>query len=428
MWDLNSAVAAQASRNQNVSRESKTLLGHFTSFAFTSEGSRLLTANDGRVKVWNLIKPNPELEQTISDGVVNLENAAVSRDGKSLVLSEQGTSARVWALGTTPDARPSVFSQREMFNPSVALSADGKHLILVDPFLNALSICPVTGKALEDSARKTIGRNLGEKEWKELHVKLPYQRTFSDLAIPVRRIAASQELREAIEREVEPRKSSRPLIDASRHLTKSDPVDPVLSAASKRFTVEFERGRNYVIDMKSKEVDSYLRLEDSDGKQVAYDDDSGGFPDAQINFVCLRSGTYAVIATTFDKKTGPFTLTVREQGKLSVEKTLTFEKGSSTENSELRWDDYELNGRPCKVYEFSLTKGQMCQIDLETDKFAAMLFLEDASGRKLFGNESGGGGPNARIVFNCENTGVYRAVATSAVPRVGGFLLKVRVR
>ena len=57
--------------------------------------------------------------------------------------------------------------------------------------------------------------------------------------------------------------------------------------------------KTYVIDMKSSEVDSYLYLfgpRQPDGSYpldpAAWDDDSGGYPDARIQFHCLKGGDY----------------------------------------------------------------------------------------------------------------------------------------
>src|SRR4051812_18972632 len=49
----------------------------------------------------------------------------------------------------------------------------------------------------------------------------------------------------------------------------------------KTYTFKMIEGKSYQIDMRSTDFDSYLRLEDPEGMQVAADDDSGGFPNAR---------------------------------------------------------------------------------------------------------------------------------------------------
>lgn len=82
---------------------------------------------------------------------------------------------------------------------------------------------------------------------------------------------------------------------------------------SKTYVFKMVEGRSYQLDMKSKDFDSYLRLENPDGQQVAADDDGGGFPDARINFKSPKTGDYTIICTTFGNgSTGKYTLYVKE--------------------------------------------------------------------------------------------------------------------
>jgi peroxiredoxin len=106
-------------------------------------------------------------------------------------------------------------------------------------------------------------------------------------------------------------------LKVSGELTKDDPFDKVRkNSHCKTYKFKMMKDMTYQIDMKSKKVDSYLRLEDSAGKQLAEDDDSGGFPDARIIFKAPKDDTYVIICTTFgcttfgQAETGEFTLTV----------------------------------------------------------------------------------------------------------------------
>ena len=74
-------------------------------------------------------------------------------------------------------------------------------------------------------------------------------------------------------------------------------------------------GKTYQIDMTKANggLDPYLRLEDSAGKNVAQDDDSGGNLNARIMFNCTQTGEYRIVATTFVGGTGNFTLQVSEK-------------------------------------------------------------------------------------------------------------------
>ena len=71
-------------------------------------------------------------------------------------------------------------------------------------------------------------------------------------------------------------------------------------------------GKTYQIDLKSKAFDAVLRLEDSAGKEVAFNDDfnPGASLDSRIVYAATKAGEYTIIATCLDGKTGKFNLTV----------------------------------------------------------------------------------------------------------------------
>lgn len=80
--------------------------------------------------------------------------------------------------------------------------------------------------------------------------------------------------------------------------------------------VKLMEGVTYRIDMLGdSEFDTYLRLEDDAGKQLAEDDDSGEGLNARIVFPAPKTGTYRIIATTYDDNdTGSYTLLVTAIG------------------------------------------------------------------------------------------------------------------
>jgi hypothetical protein len=104
-------------------------------------------------------------------------------------------------------------------------------------------------------------------------------------------------------------KNDKGQADYKGNLTQTDPV--YKGKKHKLFTFNMEEGKTYQIDMKSGAFDSYLFLESPDGKLLAMDDDSGGFPDARIIHKAAKTGNYRIIATCFGGGNGEFTLTIR---------------------------------------------------------------------------------------------------------------------
>jgi hypothetical protein len=104
------------------------------------------------------------------------------------------------------------------------------------------------------------------------------------------------------------------LVDLTGKLTRDDAKDKGRGSRFyfKSYKVDMKANTTYVILLDSDDFDAYLRLLDSDGKEVANDDD--GAKDglnAMIVFACKHSASYTIIATTSaDPDTGEFRLRV----------------------------------------------------------------------------------------------------------------------
>jgi hypothetical protein len=193
----------------------------------------------------------------------------------------------------------------------------------------------------------------------------------------------------------------------------------------KVFITKLEQGKRYQIDMTSSTVDSYLRLEDSTGKELAHDDDSGGGRNARIRFACPKNGTYRIIATSFGGGAGPFSLVVTT----SEEPKLVLQNGEAKIEAELSDSDTKDSLRKasyCKVYTLQLTMGKTYQIDMRSNRMDSYLRLEGGGGAQVAEDDDSGGALNARIVFNCAADGTYRIVATTLAGGTGPFSLTVR--
>ena len=218
------------------------------------------------------------------------------------------------------------------------------------------------------------------------------------------------------------------MVKVDSALKADDEKDKVQKQPCKVFTVDLKSGQNYKIDMVSKEIDSFLRLEDAAGKELAKDDDSGGFVNARINFHCPTAGAYRVICTTFGGGTGAFTLTIQETS-IAKAAQLTLKDGLVKVEAKLTATDaadaVQTHSR-CKVYAIKLAKGKSYHIDMMSKDVDSYLRLEDAAGKELAKDDDSGGGSNARIQFACPEDGEYRIIATTAFGGMGGFTLMVK--
>lgn len=97
------------------------------------------------------------------------------------------------------------------------------------------------------------------------------------------------------------KKDAKPDANKPLHLFRGtldakDPPDPVLKKVPhKVHEVQLEPGKPYVIDLESEDFDTFLRVEDAKGKQLAHNDGQG--TKARLVFLAPRSEVYRVIAT-----------------------------------------------------------------------------------------------------------------------------------
>ncbi len=216
-------------------------------------------------------------------------------------------------------------------------------------------------------------------------------------------------------------------------LTDKDDKDKIRTGSyCKTYTFKMVEGITYQIDMKSKDIDSYLRLENPGGEQVAADDDSGGFPDARIIYKAGVSGDFKIIATTFGgNSTGKFTVTVKDKdgpavvaGGKAIE--LKNDKGEASFTGKLEKDDPTYKGKRHKLFTFPMEEGRTYQIDMKSKALDSYLFLEAPDGKLLAMDDDGGGFPDARIIHKAGTAGRFRIICTNFGGGLGEFTLTVR--
>jgi hypothetical protein len=77
--------------------------------------------------------------------------------------------------------------------------------------------------------------------------------------------------------------------------------------------IKMEKGKSYQISMQSTDFDTYLRIQNADGKQLAFDDDGGDGLNSRLIFEPPQSATYGVVADAYQGKgRGEYTLTIEE--------------------------------------------------------------------------------------------------------------------
>jgi hypothetical protein len=104
------------------------------------------------------------------------------------------------------------------------------------------------------------------------------------------------------------------LLEVQGKLAKDDKKDPTRGGNIyyKPYKIDMKAKTTYVIELDSKDFDAYLRLENDEGKQVAYDDDGAKVGlNAKLVYPCDRAGTYTIFATSANEaEVGQYSLRV----------------------------------------------------------------------------------------------------------------------
>jgi hypothetical protein len=199
--------------------------------------------------------------------------------------------------------------------------------------------------------------------------------------------------------------------------------------------VSMSPGRTYIIDLESDDFDSYLRILDSAGKQLAEDDDSGEGFNARIRFAPPKDDKYQVVATRFGSTgQGNYVLKIRilQEGNQSSGKASSG-KASKISEKELRFegtlakDSPEVMGKPAQIHRVIMSPDKAYIVDMESTDFDAYLRILDSAGKQLAKDDDSGGNHNARIRFTPPREDNYQVVATRFGLDEGNYLLKIRV-
>jgi CHAT domain-containing protein/Flp pilus assembly protein TadD len=118
----------------------------------------------------------------------------------------------------------------------------------------------------------------------------------------------------------------------------------MLRLPSRSFLVRLAAGKSYRLIVASKEIDSFLVVRDAAGKQIDFDDDSGGGLDAALTLDVKNETVFHVVAAAL-AKTGGFRLIVREPLATDPPKLSAEDRAALAEAEALTRQAVELYGR-----------------------------------------------------------------------------------
>ncbi len=158
--------------------------------------------------------------------------------------------------------------------------------------------------------------------------------------------------------------------------------------------------------------DTYLRLRDSAGTQIAFNDDGGLGTYSSLTFTATSTGTFFIDVGAFgDAETGTFSVLAVNAGTSGADTiagfsgtTGTITVGGQVNSSINTAGDHDWHA-------ITLTAGQRYAFRTVSTGGGAdvdsVLFIRDANGNKLANNDDGGGGTYSYLIFTPTTTGTY---------------------
>ena len=198
--------------------------------------------------------------------------------------------------------------------------------------------------------------------------------------------------------------------------------------------------------------DGFLFLYDSDGDELAFNDDGGDDLNSRIeDFEIPADGDYIIQVDSYanaqlgDPRAGSYTLTLTEgttqAGEPATEDETDDETVDEPETAEVPGEPIPLEygavvegelteENPQQPYVFSASAGDVVTIDLSAT-FDTYLLLLDAEGEEIMADDDSGEGFNARIIIEIPADGAYTIIADSYAnanvdePRTGNYTLSL---
>jgi hypothetical protein len=190
---------------------------------------------------------------------------------------------------------------------------------------------------------------------------------------------------------------------------------------SRAGAVTLEGGKWYRFTMASSDFNPYLYLLGPTNKVLTKENYTYGGINSEIIWSSPAPGTYYLLATSYDRKGGNFTLTA------TAVETLTLQNGKATVPGKLAADSPRFANKSSCVYAVEFEAGKTYQIDLVSQDFDAYLYLL-GGGKVVAHDDDSGGGLNARIIYDAKVSGVYHVQACSlGAPGNGNYNLTVSV-
>ncbi len=180
-----------------------------------------------------------------------------------------------------------------------------------------------------------------------------------------------------------------------------------LKAPKADHTIKLKKGELYVIDMTSKNFDTFVLLKDPNGQLVGADDDNGEGLNSQMFHVPKVDGNFTILATSFSKNgRGAYKITIAGVKDYKGKVFKGVFKGQRVPHT------------------FKMKAGTRYTINMAGD-FDTYLYLKDPAGNQVAANDDGGSRLNSRLQYSADKDGDYTIEAGSFGAGQGNYYIAV---
>ncbi|MFC1628245.1 caspase family protein [Gemmatimonadota bacterium] len=182
------------------------------------------------------------------------------------------------------------------------------------------------------------------------------------------------------------------------------------------YVLDGTSGEQVVIDLRSADFDTYLRLVSPTGVMQHNDDFESDQNRSLLNLTLEESGTYSVVVTSYEAgESGTYDLLIT-QGVVDASAS-----GSLVETGSLSDSDGVLDtGAHFDTYNFEAVPGQRVTLDLRSDEFDPLLRLNGPGSFQTFNDDWEGDTRRSFIETDLTEGGAYTVTVTSYTAGVTG--------
>jgi CHAT domain-containing protein len=197
-------------------------------------------------------------------------------------------------------------------------------------------------------------------------------------------------------------------------LKPGDGLDRVQKAShAKVHDIQLREGQAYLVELRSADFDSILRVEDGDGRILGQRDHRAKQGERRVAFVAPTAGKFRLVVTTVEPgRTGHFFLQaveLRRAGKaVAVE-------GKLDQDAQV-----VLQGRRLRQHTAQVEADRWYVLELHSKDFDPYLILASAKGQVQAEDNHGGEGTDARLVWHSGAGGQWQIGVLTAAPGASG--------